>query len=143
MESSCNKHSFFVPDSPEPSKAIIYNLIKKFRTTGSVLDTTRICVKGVLTEKMLDEIGHRLERSPKKPSRRVAKQVGVSQSSVMRYRTIEIGAISENELRRGAGHVFSLPDRPWTSFRTRIVNSVSTSLHNTNRKSAEGILRMW
>ncbi|XP_069698769.1 uncharacterized protein [Periplaneta americana] len=72
------------PDSPEPSKAMIYNLVKKVRTTGSVLDKKRTCVKRVLTEEILDEIGHRLERSPTISSRRVAQQIGVSQSSVIR-----------------------------------------------------------
>ncbi|KAJ4443392.1 hypothetical protein ANN_05060 [Periplaneta americana] len=42
------------PDSPGPSEAMIYNLVKKFRTTGSVLDKKRTCVKRVLTEEMLD-----------------------------------------------------------------------------------------
>ena len=37
------------PDSPELSKAIIYNLVKKFRTTGPVLDKKRTRVKRVLT----------------------------------------------------------------------------------------------
>ena len=73
------------PDSPQPSKAMIYNyLVKKFLTTGSVLDKKRTYVKGVLTEEMLDEIGHRLERSPTKSSRRIAQQVEVSLSSVIR-----------------------------------------------------------
>ncbi|KAJ4438832.1 hypothetical protein ANN_14785, partial [Periplaneta americana] len=47
------------PDSPEPAKVMIYNLVKKFRTTESVLDKKRICVEHVLTEKMLDETRHR------------------------------------------------------------------------------------
>ncbi|KAJ4442584.1 hypothetical protein ANN_04172 [Periplaneta americana] len=41
---------------------ILANLVQKFRTTGSILDKKRTCVKRVLTEEMLDEIGHRLER---------------------------------------------------------------------------------
>ena len=65
------------PDSPEPSKAI-YNLVKNFRTTKSVLDKKRTCVKRVLNEEMLAEICHRLERSPLKLPRLVAQQVGVS-----------------------------------------------------------------
>ncbi|KAJ4430679.1 hypothetical protein ANN_19270 [Periplaneta americana] len=72
------------PDSPEASKAMIYNLVKKFHTTGSVLDKKRTCMKSVLTEKMSDEIGHRLDRSPTTSSCHVAQQVGVSQSSVIR-----------------------------------------------------------
>ncbi|KAJ4438589.1 hypothetical protein ANN_14536 [Periplaneta americana] len=63
-------------DFLEPSKAIIYNLVKTFRITGSVLDKKRICVKRVLT-KMLDEIRHRLERSPTTSSCPVAQQTKV------------------------------------------------------------------
>ncbi|KAJ4436458.1 hypothetical protein ANN_19091 [Periplaneta americana] len=59
-------------EEPEPSKTIVYNLVKKFHTTESVLDKKGTCVKRVLTE-MLDEIGHRIERSPTS-FRRVAQQ---------------------------------------------------------------------
>ncbi|KAJ4446577.1 hypothetical protein ANN_13274 [Periplaneta americana] len=41
-------------------------------------------MKRVFTEEILDETGHRLERSPTTLSRRVAQQVGMSQSSVIR-----------------------------------------------------------
>ncbi|KAJ4434531.1 hypothetical protein ANN_23093 [Periplaneta americana] len=73
------------PDSlkAKPSKAMLYNLVKTFRTTRSVLVKKRTYVKRVLTEEMLDEIGHQLERSLASSSRRVAQQVGVSQSSVI------------------------------------------------------------
>ncbi|KAJ4442475.1 hypothetical protein ANN_04061 [Periplaneta americana] len=53
---------------------MIYTLVKKFRTTGSVLDKKRTYV---LTEEMLDEIGHQLERNPMTSSYCVAQQVGV------------------------------------------------------------------
>ena len=43
------------PDSPEPSKAMIHNLIKKFCTTRSVLDKKRTYEKRDLTEEMLDQ----------------------------------------------------------------------------------------
>ena len=80
---------------------MIYNLVKKFRSAGSVLYKKRKCAKPVPTEEILDEIGHRLEKSRTKSSRRVAQQVGVSQFfSDMRYQTIKIGSISEKELRR-------------------------------------------
>ncbi|KAJ4436824.1 hypothetical protein ANN_16956 [Periplaneta americana] len=62
---------------------MVYNLVKKFRATRSVLDKKRTCVKRVLSEEMLNEIGHRLERSPTTSSRCVAQQVEVSQSSVI------------------------------------------------------------
>ncbi|KAJ4431066.1 hypothetical protein ANN_19659 [Periplaneta americana] len=69
------------PDSPVPSKAMIYNLVKKFRTTCSILDEKVICVKRVLTEEMLDEIGYRLERS-RTSSRRVAQQKNNTKTNV-------------------------------------------------------------
>ncbi|KAJ4451424.1 hypothetical protein ANN_02886 [Periplaneta americana] len=50
------------PDSPEPSKVMINNLVKKCRTTDSVLGKKRTCVNHVLTEETLDEICHRLEK---------------------------------------------------------------------------------
>ena len=37
------------PDSPEPSKAMIYNLVKKFCKAGSVFDKKRTFVKRVRT----------------------------------------------------------------------------------------------
>ncbi|KAJ4448804.1 hypothetical protein ANN_00195 [Periplaneta americana] len=49
----------------------------------------------VLTEEMLDEIGYRLEISPETSSRRIAQQVGVSQSSVIR--------VTNNNLYGGGG----------------------------------------
>ncbi|KAJ4433409.1 hypothetical protein ANN_15668 [Periplaneta americana] len=57
---------------------------KEIRTSGSVLVKKRTYVKRVLTEETLDEIGYRLQRSATTSSRRVAQQVGVSQSSVIR-----------------------------------------------------------
>ena len=39
-------------DSPESSKGMIYNVVKIFRTTGSVLDKKRTCVKRFLNEKL-------------------------------------------------------------------------------------------
>ncbi|KAJ4436389.1 hypothetical protein ANN_19021 [Periplaneta americana] len=70
------------PDSPEPSKAMIYNLVKKFRTAGSVLDKKRICVKRVLTE-ILDEIGHRLERSSTSSCRVAQQAPSIKSSSII------------------------------------------------------------
>ena len=68
------RQSFAV--SPEPSKAMIYSLVRTFRSTASVLDMKRTCVKHVLTEEVLDEISHRLERSPEKSTLRAVQQVG-------------------------------------------------------------------
>ena len=50
-------------NSPEPSKAMVYNLMKKFRTTGLQFHMKRTCVKRVFTEMMLDEIGNRLKKT--------------------------------------------------------------------------------
>ena len=49
-----------IPDSPEHSKAMICNLVKKFCTNGLVWDKKRTSVKCVLTEEIIDEIGHQL-----------------------------------------------------------------------------------
>ena len=70
------------PDSSVPDKTTIYRLVKKFNYTGSVQNKKPQVNKRVLTEEKLDEIGFRLEQSPKKSLRRLAQQVGVSKSSV-------------------------------------------------------------
>ncbi|KAJ4433093.1 hypothetical protein ANN_15350 [Periplaneta americana] len=61
----------------------------------------RTCVKSVLTEEMLDEIGHRLERSPTASSRRVAQQGGVSQPSEIREKLFGLsGSFSTDHVHR-------------------------------------------
>jgi hypothetical protein len=69
---------------------MIYKLVTKFRATGSVLDKKKKEKKRkkklkkkrhILTEKKLDEIGARLEASPKKSLCQLALQCGVSKSA--------------------------------------------------------------
>ncbi|KAJ4449277.1 hypothetical protein ANN_00675 [Periplaneta americana] len=46
----------------------------RYSTARSVLDKKRTCVKRVLTEEMLDETDHQIEKSPTTSSYRVAQQ---------------------------------------------------------------------
>jgi transposase len=48
---------------------MIYKLVAKFRATGSALDKKENKKRHILTEEKLDEIGARLEASPKKSLR--------------------------------------------------------------------------
>lgn len=64
-----------------PSKSTIHDLVKKLRTTGSLIDQKRERKRSVLTEDKLDEIGENLERSPKKSLRKLSQQMDVSLSS--------------------------------------------------------------
>jgi transposase len=51
---------------------MIYKLVAKFRATGSVLDKKKTKKRHILTEDELDEIGARLEASPRMSLRRLA-----------------------------------------------------------------------
>jgi hypothetical protein len=55
--------------------------LKKVRTHGFITDRKPLKRNRVLTEEKLDEIGLRLENSPKKSLRRLAQQSGVSVGS--------------------------------------------------------------
>jgi hypothetical protein len=59
------------PHSPVPTKSCVSKLIKKWRTTGSVLNKTRHRKKTVLTDENLEDIRARLEISPRKSLRRL------------------------------------------------------------------------
>jgi hypothetical protein len=48
------------PDSPVPTKSCVSKVIKKWRTTGSVLDKTRHRKKTMLTDEKLEDIHARL-----------------------------------------------------------------------------------
>ena len=72
------------PDSPRPSRQYIVDLFKKWRETGSVLNKKRNYKKRALTEVALQDIRARIELSPRKSSRRLAQECGISQSSVIR-----------------------------------------------------------
>ena len=70
------------PESDVPSKSMIERLVKKFHSTGSVLDLKKRRRRSILTEEKLDEIGCFLERNPGKPLAQLAAQSGVSLGSV-------------------------------------------------------------
>lgn len=70
------------PESDVPSKSMIERLVKKFHSTGSVLDLKKRRRRSILTEEKLDEIGSFLERNPGKPLAQLAAQSGVSLGSV-------------------------------------------------------------
>jgi hypothetical protein len=55
--------------------------VKKLRTHGISIDRKPFKRNRVLTEEKLDDIGHRLENSPRKSLRRLARQSGVSVGS--------------------------------------------------------------
>jgi transposase len=63
-----------------PSRQAIHNLVNKFRTTGLLIDKKQKHKRRMLTEK-LRNIGARLEHTPRKSLKRLAQEIGVSQSS--------------------------------------------------------------
>ncbi|PNF15704.1 hypothetical protein B7P43_G12455 [Cryptotermes secundus] len=73
------RHKF--PETTCPSGDTISKLVKKVRTHGILIDRKPLKRNRVLTEEKLDDIGHRLENSPRKSLRRLAQQSGVSLGS--------------------------------------------------------------
>jgi hypothetical protein len=55
--------------------------VKKVRTHGILINRKSLKRNRVLTEEKLNDIGHRLENSPRKSLRRLARQSGVSVGS--------------------------------------------------------------
>ncbi|KAJ4451976.1 hypothetical protein ANN_03460 [Periplaneta americana] len=79
--------------------------VNKFLTIRSVLDKKRTCVKRVLIEEMLYEIGHRLERSPTTSSRPCSLAGrGVTDFSDKRYETIKIKTLTIRVVQRNIRH---------------------------------------
>jgi hypothetical protein len=64
-----------------PAASAILRLVKKVRSTGSFLDKKYTRQNAVLTEEALDEIGARLENSPRKSLARLAQQAQVSKKN--------------------------------------------------------------
>jgi hypothetical protein len=60
-----------------PSIQIIHNFVNKLRTTGLLIDKKQKHKRGFLTEK-LDDIGSRLEHTPRKSLKLPARERGVS-----------------------------------------------------------------
>jgi hypothetical protein len=55
--------------------------VNKLRTTGLLIDKKQKHKRQVLTEDMLDDIGARLEHTPKKSLNHLAEETGVAKSS--------------------------------------------------------------
>ncbi|XP_069673339.1 uncharacterized protein [Periplaneta americana] len=68
-------------DSAIPNPSSVRDIVKKVRETGSLNDKKTQPRRRVLTEEKLDDIGARLENSPRKSLKRLAQEVGVSKSS--------------------------------------------------------------
>jgi hypothetical protein len=64
-----------------PSRQTVRNLVNKLRTTRLLIDKKQKHKRRVLTEEKLDDIGARLEHTPRKSLKRLAQEVGVSKSS--------------------------------------------------------------
>jgi hypothetical protein len=71
-------------DERVPSTQIIHNLVNNVRTTGHTIHKKQKHKRRVLTEEKLDDIGARLEHTPRKSSKRLAQATGVSHSCARR-----------------------------------------------------------
>jgi hypothetical protein len=65
------------PGVRTPASSTILRLVKKVRSTGSLLDKKYTRQNAVLTEETLDETGARLEHSPRKSLAQLAQQAQV------------------------------------------------------------------
>jgi inhibitor of nuclear factor kappa-B kinase subunit alpha len=92
-----------------PASSTIFKLVKKVRSTGSVLDKKYSRQNAVLTEEVLDEIGARLEHSPPKSLARLAQEVKVSTTTAWKatkilhllpYKITQDQAIEEGDCQR-------------------------------------------
>ena len=72
-------------DIRAPHRDTVRKLVNRFRETGSVLDWKPQRTRHVLTEENLDEIGHKLERIPRKSLSRLSQETGVSQFSDCKF----------------------------------------------------------
>jgi ERCC4-type nuclease len=90
VETSTKKSSYKIcrhkfhqkfPDVNVPSKSMIERLVKKFHSTGSVLNKKKNRKRSVLTAEKLDETGASLESSPRKSLTQLAVQYGMSLGS--------------------------------------------------------------
>ncbi|PNF33704.1 hypothetical protein B7P43_G11429 [Cryptotermes secundus] len=68
-------------DGRVPSRQTIHNLASKLRTTGLLIDKKQKHMVRVLTVEKLDRTGARLEHTPRKSSKPLAQETGVSNSS--------------------------------------------------------------
>ncbi|KAJ4451314.1 hypothetical protein ANN_02775 [Periplaneta americana] len=63
------------------SRSTIHDLVNKVRRTGYFLNKKRVQQRRVLTEEKLDEVGARLEHSPRKSLRRLTQEFNISKTS--------------------------------------------------------------
>ena len=66
------------PETKVPHHNAVWQLIQKFRETGSMCDATRSGRASILTEKEVLDISDRMLQSLKKPIRKLSQQFGVS-----------------------------------------------------------------
>jgi transposase len=59
----------------------VHNLANKLRSTGLLIDKKQKHKGRMLTEEKLDDVGARLEHTPRKSLTRLAQETGVSRSS--------------------------------------------------------------
>lgn len=69
------------PDDPIPSKDTLYQLVRRFRDTGSVDDRPRSGRPIVVTTDMVSDVERRMLQSPQKSVRRLWQQLGASRGS--------------------------------------------------------------
>jgi hypothetical protein len=68
-------------DERVPSRQTIHNLVNKLRIVGLVIDKKQKHKRQVFTEEELDDIGARLECTPRKLLKHLHQETGVSKSS--------------------------------------------------------------
>jgi hypothetical protein len=97
------------PDVHIPASSTILRLVKKVHSTGSFLDKKYTRQNAVLTEETHDEIGARLEHSPRKSLVRLAQQAQVSKTTAWRatknlhlrpYKITQVQGIEEGDYGR-------------------------------------------
>jgi hypothetical protein len=71
-------------DERVPSRQTVLNLVNKLRSTRLLIDKKAKHKRRVLTEEKLDDTGARLEHTPRKSLKRLAQEIGVSESSARR-----------------------------------------------------------
>jgi hypothetical protein len=70
-----------IHDERVPSRQKVHNLVNKLRTAGLLINKKHKQRCWVLTEEKLDDIGTRLEHTPRRSLKHLAQETGVSKSS--------------------------------------------------------------
>jgi transposase len=66
------------------SRQTFHNLLNKHRSTGLLIDKKQKHKRRVLADEKLDDIGARLEHTPRKSLKRLAQETGVSKCNARR-----------------------------------------------------------